>query len=97
LWLYHSAIVRIQEDRGHAVASGGPYRYVRHPGYVGMMAMLLVAPLVLGSLWALIPAGLAVSIFVVRTALEDRMLQEELEGYQDYVQRVSYRLLPGVW
>jgi protein-S-isoprenylcysteine O-methyltransferase Ste14 len=94
---FFSAIVRIQDDRGHAVASGGPYRYVRHPGYVGMITMLLVAPLVLGSLWAFIPAGLAACIFVVRTALEDRTLQEELEGYQDYVQRVSYRLLPGVW
>jgi protein-S-isoprenylcysteine O-methyltransferase Ste14 len=53
--------------------------------------------LALGSLWALIPAGIVVCLFVVRTALEDRTLQEELEGYKDYAQRVRYRLLPGVW
>ena len=94
---FFSAIVRIQDNRGHVVASGGPYRYVRHPGYVGMITMLLVAPLVLGSLWALLPAGLAALLYVVRTAMEDKTLHEELAGYAEYARRVRYRLLPGVW
>lgn len=94
---FFSRAVRIQIDRGHTVESGGPYQYVRHPGYVGMITSLLAAPLVLGSLWALIPAGMAAGAYVIRTALEDRTLQEELEGYKDYVYKVRYRLLPGVW
>jgi protein-S-isoprenylcysteine O-methyltransferase Ste14 len=94
---FFSKIVRIQEDRGHAVATGGPYRYVRHPGYTGTIAFELATPIMLGSLWALIPGGLAALLFVVRTALEDRTLQEELDGYKDYAGRVHYRLLPGIW
>lgn len=94
---YFSRVVRIQMDRGHSVAAGGPYRYVRHPGYVGMVLSLFGTPLLLGSLWALIPAGLAVGLYVVRTALEDRTLQEELDGYRDYARRVRHRLIPGVW
>jgi protein-S-isoprenylcysteine O-methyltransferase Ste14 len=62
-----------------------------------MITMLLVAPLVLGSLWALLPAGLAALLDVVRTAMEDKTLHEELAGYAEYARRVRYRLLPGVW
>jgi protein-S-isoprenylcysteine O-methyltransferase Ste14 len=94
---FFSSYVRIQKDRGHVVASGGPYRYVRHPGYVGMLGFGLATPLILGSVWALIPAGLTLVVVVVRTALEDRTLQRELEGYQAYAQRVRYRLVPGLW
>ncbi|MBC8447663.1 MAG: isoprenylcysteine carboxylmethyltransferase family protein [Chloroflexi bacterium] len=94
---YFSTAVRIQEERGHAVCSSGPYRFVRHPGYVGVMLQSLVAPLMFGSLWALLPGVLAVLSLAIRTALEDRMLQDELGGYRDYAQRVRYRLLPGVW
>jgi protein-S-isoprenylcysteine O-methyltransferase Ste14 len=94
---YFSTVVRIQIDRGHSVATGGPYRYVRHPGYVGMTASYFATALALGSLWALIPAGLGACLLIVRTALEDRTLQEELPGYRDYAQRVRYRLLPGIW
>lgn len=94
---FFSKVVRIQADRGHAVATGGPYRYVRHPGYIGTIAFELATPIVLGSLWALIPGGLAALLFVVRTALEDRTLQEELDGYTEYAARVRYRLLPGIW
>jgi len=90
-------ILRIAKDRGHTVATSGPYRYVRHPGYVGAIAFDLAMPLILGSLWALIPAGLTTCIIILRTALEDRALHEELEGYREYAQRVRYRLLPGVW
>jgi protein-S-isoprenylcysteine O-methyltransferase Ste14 len=94
---FFSTSVRIQVERDHTVASGGPYRYVRHPGYVGYIVSMCATALALGSLWALIPAGIVMCLFVVRTALEDRTLQEELEGYKDYAQRVRHRLLPGVW
>ena len=94
---FFSGTVRIQEERGHTVVSGGPYRYVRHPGYLAGILFDVATPLILGSLWALVPAGLTVCAFVVRTALEDRTLQEELDGYREYAQRVRYRLLPGVW
>jgi protein-S-isoprenylcysteine O-methyltransferase Ste14 len=94
---FFARVVRIQMDRAQTVASGGPYRYVRHPGYVGMIITMLATPLLLGSLWALAAAGLAACLFVVRTALEDATLQAELEGYRDYARQVRYRLLPGVW
>lgn len=94
---FFSDIVRIQEERGHAVETRGPYRYVRHPGYVGGILYALGVPFMLGSLWALIPGGLSVLLLVIRTALEDKTLQEELEGYQEYTQQTRYRLLPGVW
>jgi len=95
--VFFSGAVCIQMDRGHTVATGGPYRYVRHPGYVAYIAFSLATPLALGSLWALIPAGLVMCLMVVRTALEDRTLQEELDGYQEYAAQVHYRLLPGIW
>ena len=94
---YFSTAVRIQMDRGHTVATAGPYRYVRHPGYVGYIVSFLGMSLTLGSLWAIIPAGLIACLLVARTALEDRTLQDELPGYKDYAQRVRYRLLPGMW
>ncbi len=94
---YFSKIMRIQEDRDHTVATGGPYRYVRHPGYTGTVLFELTTPIALGSLWALIPGGLSALLMIVRTALEDKTLQKELAGYTDYTERVRYRLLPGVW
>jgi protein-S-isoprenylcysteine O-methyltransferase Ste14 len=92
---HFSTAVRIQQ--GHTVASSGPYRYVRHPGYTGYIVSFVAMALALGSLWAIIPAGLIACLFVARTALEDRALQDELAGYKDYARRVRYRLLPGVW
>jgi len=90
-------VLRIAKDRGHTVATSGPYRYVRHPGYVGAIAFDLATPLILGSPWALIPAGLTTCIIILRTVLEDRTLQDELDGYKYYAQQVRYRLVPGVW
>jgi protein-S-isoprenylcysteine O-methyltransferase Ste14 len=95
--LFFSTAVSIQKDRAHAVATGGPYRYVRHPGYVGYSVSILGTPVIIGSLWGLIPAVLTACLLVVRTALEDRTLLEELAGYQDYARQVRYRLVPGVW
>jgi len=94
---FFSAVVRIQKERNQTVVSGGPYRVVRHPGYLGGILTLLSTPIMLGSLWALLPAGFVVGLTVVRTFLEDKTLQEELNGYKDYSKTVRYRLLPGVW
>ena len=94
---FFSQTVRIQEERGHAVATGGPYRYVRHPGYVGSILFQIATPFILSSVWTFIPAGLITLLTIVRTALEDKTLLEELDGYQEYAARVRYRLLPGVW
>ena len=94
---YFSEVVRIQEDRGHQVATDGPYRFVRHPGYSGAILAFLGTPLLLGSWWALIPTGFGVGGYILRTALEDKTLQLELEGYQAYTEQVHYCLIPGVW
>jgi protein-S-isoprenylcysteine O-methyltransferase Ste14 len=94
---YYSAVVRIQKDRGQTVITDGPYRFVRHPSYATGNVASLMIPILLGSLWALIPSGLVVVGTIIRTALEDRTLLEELDGYKEYAQRVRYRLLPGVW
>lgn len=94
---YFSTAVRIQTEGGHAVCSSGPYRFVRHPGYVGYGVQSLATGLLLGSLWTL-PVGIATAVLtVIRTSLEDRFLQAELPGYAEYVQRVRYRLVPGIW
>ncbi len=89
--------VRIQRDRSHQVVTKGPYRIVRHPGYVGAALWALAGPLTGGSLVALVPATLAIAVLVVRTSLEDQTLQHELPGYADYTQQVRHRLLPGLW
>lgn len=89
--------VRIQSERGHRVIDTGPYAFVRHPGYLGFFGWCLSAPLLLGSWWAFVPAILSSVGLVVRTALEDRTLREELGGYEAYSKRVRYRLFPGVW
>jgi protein-S-isoprenylcysteine O-methyltransferase Ste14 len=89
--------VRIQTDHGHHVIETGPYAYVRHPGYVGFMGWMISTPLLLASAWAFVPALLAVIVLVIRTALEDRMLNAELPGYTQYATRVRFRLIPGLW
>ena len=89
--------VRIQQERGHRVATDGPYRCVRHPGYAGAIMAAVATPFLLGSLWGLIPAILAAALYVVRTSLEDKTLMEELPGYKEYAQQTHYRLLPGLW
>jgi protein-S-isoprenylcysteine O-methyltransferase Ste14 len=94
---YFSTAVRIQSDRGQTVCRSGPYRIVRHPGYVGFTLQSLGTPILLGSLWALIPGVTGAVLMIIRTSLEDRMLQAELSGYPEYVQEVRYRLIPGVW
>lgn len=89
--------VRIQTERGHHVIDIGPYAIVRHPGYVAASFMFAGFALSLGSWWALIPAGVASLVLVLRTVWEDRMLHVELPGYATYATRVRFRLIPGVW
>ena len=89
--------VRIQSDRGHQVVTTGPYRFVRHPMYVGAILMFLAMPLILGSMWALVMASGMALLFLIRTALEDRALHRELPGYEEYAARTHYRILPGIW
>jgi protein-S-isoprenylcysteine O-methyltransferase Ste14 len=94
---FYSRVIRIQGDRGHAVVTSGPYRFVRHPGYAGALVTGLATPVALGSLWALVAGGMMALLLVVRTALEDQLLHKELHGYTEYAQRTRYRLVPGVW
>ncbi|NTU89082.1 MAG: isoprenylcysteine carboxylmethyltransferase family protein [Actinobacteria bacterium] len=94
---FFSDVVRIQSDREQKVCSSGPYKYIRHPGYLGMIAYYLVTPLILGSWWAMIPAFVIAMLFVLRTRLEDRTLHKKLPGYREYAARVKYRLIPGLW
>lgn len=94
---YFEQFVRIQTERGHRVVSSGPYAIVRHPGYTGVIAGTLASPLLLGSMWTFVPAGLIAALFTWRTYQEDRTLRNELEGYAAYTETTCYRLVPGVW
>jgi protein-S-isoprenylcysteine O-methyltransferase Ste14 len=94
---YAATTVRVETERGQHVISDGPYRFVRHPMYSGVVLGYLLMPLALGSWWAAGPSWLLITLFVWRTAREDATLLAELPGYADYAQRTRYRLLPGVW
>lgn len=94
---YFSGMVRIQTERDHHVVSGGPYRWVRHPGYASALLTYLATPVFLDAVWAFLPAAFLAVVLVIRTNLEDRMLQQQLPGYREYAGRVRYRLLPGAW
>jgi protein-S-isoprenylcysteine O-methyltransferase Ste14 len=95
--MFFSQIVRIQTERGHAAVTVGPYRTIRHPGYLGMSLSLLGAVFILDSLWGLVCFVIYLALIVTRTSLEDRTLQAELNGYKEYSSRTRYRLLPGIW
>lgn len=94
---FFSSTVRIQAERGHQVCDTGLYRFVRHPGYLGMLMSQLAFPLVMNSYWAFVPAGIGAGLLVVRTVLEDRFLVEELPGYADYSNRTRRKLIPGLF
>jgi protein-S-isoprenylcysteine O-methyltransferase Ste14 len=89
--------VRIQNDRGQTVITSGPYRFIRHPMYVGAILMYVAMPVVWGSVWALALGGFLGCLMIARTALEDRTLCRELAGYEQYAAVTRYRLLPGLW
>jgi protein-S-isoprenylcysteine O-methyltransferase Ste14 len=89
--------VRVQSDRGQYPVTGGPYHFVRHPGYAGMLLAVFAECFVFGSLWAAVPALAFTAALAARTAMEDRMLRERLAGYAAYAGAVRYRLVPCVW
>lgn len=94
---FFSSVIRIQTERGHHVITDGPYRYLRHPGYAASPFLLVGSGLALGS-W--LAAGIGILLFIPilrRTAVEDRLLQEQLEGYAEYARKVRYRVFPGIW
>jgi protein-S-isoprenylcysteine O-methyltransferase Ste14 len=94
---YLSRMARIQEDRGQVTVTSGPYRFVRHPMYAGIIVLFVCVPVALGSGWGLVP-GIAIGLlYLVRTSKEDQMLRQELAGYEAYARQVRYRLVPGVW
>jgi protein-S-isoprenylcysteine O-methyltransferase Ste14 len=94
---FFSGMVRIQEDRDQHVVNTGPYSWVRHPGYSGALITYIALPFLFESLWTFVPVALTFVIIFVRTALEDKTLQEKLEGYRGYAQKVRDRLIPGIW
>jgi protein-S-isoprenylcysteine O-methyltransferase Ste14 len=94
---FFSSVVRIQDDRGHHVVDSGPYGYVRHPGYAGMVLAAATMPLALGSWWAFLPGSVSLLFAFRRLWIEDRFLAANLPGYREYATRVRHRLVPGVW
>jgi protein-S-isoprenylcysteine O-methyltransferase Ste14 len=94
---FFAPIVRVEADNGHTVVTGGPYRFVRHPGYTGTALVYGATPLILGSWWAFIPFAITLIVLVIRTSLEHGTLRAELPGYAEYAQDVRWRLVPGVW
>ena len=94
---FFSKVVRIQDDRGHHVIDTGPYRFVRHPGYVGWAILGNGFMLALGSWLAVGISLVIILLIIVRTYLEDRFLISNLDGYSEYATRVKRRLIPGVW
>ena len=94
---FFSPVVRIQSERGHQLITAGPYGYLRHPGYTGLIVASVCGGVALGSWWSLVPLAPLVGMFLWRTAMEDRFLHEGLDGYVDYAERVRYRLVPGLW
>jgi protein-S-isoprenylcysteine O-methyltransferase Ste14 len=94
---FFSSAVRLQADRGQVVVDSGPYRFVRHPGYTGVIPYLAVGGLALGSWLATLIAGVPMIVILLRrTLLEDKMLREELAGYKEYAAKVKYRLALGI-
>ena len=94
---YATAVVRIQDERGHQVISTGPYAFVRHPMYSGAAFYFVGIALLLGSWYAVAIAVVLIALFGLRAVWEENTLKVELAGYSDYAQRVRYRLIPGVW
>lgn len=94
---FFSPVVRLQEERGHHLVTLGPYKFVRHPGYLGMVISVPASGLALGSWWAMVPAVGYALIILRRAAIEDQFLRRNLSGYDAYASAVRYRLLPGLW
>ena len=94
---FFSSVVRIQTDRGHVVCETGLYKFVRHPGYFGMIISTVGFPFLLGSYWSIIPVTFSIVLLLIRTSLEDKTLIKELGGYYEYSKKTRYKLIPGIW
>jgi protein-S-isoprenylcysteine O-methyltransferase Ste14 len=94
---FAAPVVKVQAERGHRVIDSGPYAWVRHPMYTGTLLFFIGTPLMLGSWWGVAMTPLFLILFAVRAGIEERALIAGLPGYADYVARVRYRLVPGVW
>ena len=94
---FFSTALRLQAERGHQLGRSGPYRYVRHPGYLAMLLIVLSTAFALGSKFALLPASMCGALILLRTVREDQFLLSNLPGYADYTEEAPYRLIPGVW
>jgi protein-S-isoprenylcysteine O-methyltransferase Ste14 len=102
MWVFRensfaAPVIKVQTARGHHVISTGPYAFVRHPMYSGVMLFFFGVPLLVGSWWGVALAPLFAILFAVRAGIEERALIAGLPGYADYAARVRYRLLPGIW
>ena len=94
---FAALVVKVQEERAQKVITTGPYRYVRHPMYAGMIFYLVCAPLLLGSWWGLLWGCGLLGLFAIRILIEEGTLRKGLPGYNDYAAQVRYRLVPRVW
>jgi protein-S-isoprenylcysteine O-methyltransferase Ste14 len=102
MWVFRensfaAPVVKVQAERHHRVISSGPYAFVRHPMYSGIMLFFVGVPLLLGSWWGVAIAPVFAVLFAIRARIEERALVEGLPDYADYAERVRYRLVPGVW
>jgi protein-S-isoprenylcysteine O-methyltransferase Ste14 len=94
---FFSTALRLQVERGHRMVRNGPYRYVRHPGYLAMLLIVPSTAIALGSKLALLPAAMYEVLILFRASREDKFLLRNLSGYADYIEEAPYRLIPGVW
>jgi protein-S-isoprenylcysteine O-methyltransferase Ste14 len=94
---FAAPVVKIQADRGHQVIRTGPYAFVRHPMYSGVIFFFLGVALLLGSWWGAAITPIFIGLFAVRSVIEEKTLIAGLQGYRDYVEQVRYRLVPGIW
>lgn len=92
---YASRVIEVEQ--GQQVITNGPYAIVRHPMYLAMILMMTVSPLALGSYWAMLPSILLILLLAARAKNEEELLEKELNGYREYMQKTRYRLFPGVW